>query len=419
VFKTLTFALFISTLITGCKEQSFSSKDSESSIILKKLNKSDYTSVISTLENKKESGNLSIEDRYLMASAFAIKGGMDVYSLFPLMEVELFHKRAIDWSELEEQRNPYGKFLINKTTSSASVEERKEAWQKYIEASLSAGVIEALEFDCTEYENEELCEDTRDRYEQLREDIKAENYYYSELDPYQLNKVKVKVDEVVAFTQHLSDSNDDDDFVYSEQIIFNDLEDHYRQMVTLDYKKDLFISGELKDEKSEIHQQLMKFLWSVYESIPLIQRLPKIDDNGQSTLNTVLEILKDNMSEDPTHEKSSKMIVMTLFFSVSSIFADSFDLQAVDSPISLGCNIKEKTLLGHLKILRDRVKYVRELGEMGLLDEHVSQDNFESIRNYLDTSEDSISETDKEKLFRSIRDYKIKNCGPSIFLLNS
>ncbi|MCO4753109.1 MAG: hypothetical protein KC478_01435 [Bacteriovoracaceae bacterium] len=413
--KCFTGVLTLLFLLTGCKEQSFSAKDSESSAVIKALNKSDYKSVISILERKEENEELSVEDQYIMASAFAIKGGMDIYSLFPLMEVELFHKRAIDWNELEEQKDPYSKFLTDNTSSNATVEEREKAWDNYVEASLATGTIEE-EFNCDVYEDRELCEYMHTQFEKVRENLEKGNFYYSDRDRFISGGEEARREEIYALTETLR--KESNDYSVEKYQITRDLETYYIEIVVFDYKRDKFISGELKDEGGQASKDIMKLIWRVYESIPLIQRLPKIDHQQQTTLTTVLDILKENMVENPSHEKSSKMIAMTLFFSIASIFADSFNLEAVESPLDIGCQIQEDKLVGHLDILKDRIEYVTKLSEMGLLKD-VPHEYFDGIREYLDSSNEHIGTEDKSRLLESIRTHKVRNCGPSIFLHNT
>lgn len=55
-----------------------------------------------------------MDSRFYLASVYAMKGNIDVYSLFPILKMRLFNAPVIQWSKLKDSRNPYIKHLKNK-----------------------------------------------------------------------------------------------------------------------------------------------------------------------------------------------------------------------------------------------------------------------------------------------------------------
>lgn len=422
MFKKLTMIMFFSLVLfvgTSCEEKSFSSKNNMKAQILKDLNKSEFNTVINKLESKSA---LSIDENYLLASAYAMKGGMSVYSLYPLLEMELFHKRALDWGDLDSQKNPYEKFLIKENVRRASHEEKLEAWESYLSDYKSVKQLTSLEYECLPNNHVEYCTELKMKLDVIRENIIGNKYEYTDDSDYALNDEARKLDEVEGFMDKqynlvYSDQDTGDNWEeQNEKIIALDrLGRFYKDIVVLDYKRDLFFAGE-EDKGSADSAKMMNFLWSVYESIPIIQRLPKINNLQQDALTTTLEILKENLKKEQNHEKSLKMIVMTLVFSMSSAFADSFELESVNNPFEMGCHMKEDKYISYYPLLRKRVEFLTTLGEEGLLDDEVSQETVAPVKAYLQSTSDVISVQEKSEILLSQKKFKINNCDPQIYL---
>lgn len=94
------------------------------------LNQSRPDEVISKLSVKKE---LSPRERYYLASAQSQRGGVDVFSLYNILEIQLFHKNALEWKDLSKEKNPYLKFIKSQENvdSEKRRKKREERWEKY------------------------------------------------------------------------------------------------------------------------------------------------------------------------------------------------------------------------------------------------------------------------------------------------
>ena len=417
-------------LTLSCKETSYDSDDIQSTSVIKNLNKQNVDEVIAELEGKP---NISSEETYYLASAYAIKGGMDIYAIYPIMEIELFHKRALDWDELDETKNPYKKFLREKKEKEVSAEEKKEAWDRYQAQFINQKKIQEL--DCFKYkEYSDFCFEQKEGFVQLYKRLENQEFLIVEdgeyLNPYDKERYAQEVYQytINKYNNYGNYETDYDSEFYIEdesgsqyhpsypkQHIISELESYYLKKIELMRQKQIFMLGK-DDNEQNSSIKMMNFFWGIYESIPVIQRLPIITHAEQKTLGKTLEILFDNLKQDIHHTKSAKMIVMILTFSLSSVFADSFELSAITSPMDMGCYLNAEKFLSYHGVLRDRLKFVTKMEEvLGPLANETSQ-SVSSIKAYLENTSEVLSTEEKDNFYAAREQFEVENCGPNIFL---
>lgn len=113
MFFILGFMLLVSF---SCSKRSskVTQASSETKIqTLEALNKKDVATVLRLTEDSED-----VDMKYYRASALAIKAHVDVYTLFPVLEMKVFGEPLISFSNSNKQENPYSKFFASMPTSS-------------------------------------------------------------------------------------------------------------------------------------------------------------------------------------------------------------------------------------------------------------------------------------------------------------
>lgn len=94
------------------------------------ITQGEYQKVIDQLEGKP---NLSARERNYLAAAYSQAGGIDVFSLYSVLEIQLFHKNVLQWDSIAQEKHPYRRFLETdrpSTSDQAVRQERQERlWQ--------------------------------------------------------------------------------------------------------------------------------------------------------------------------------------------------------------------------------------------------------------------------------------------------
>lgn len=460
VFMLLAISL---SVLGGCKEKSYEKKSNDNVYIVRSLNESNFETVIANLEDK---GKLTTKETFYLASAYAIKGGADIYSLYPIMEVLLFHRKAIDWDSLKNQKNPYVRFLRESKRIESSSEEKYAAWVKFKQDYLKFSNMSEDEIrkpDCknivkssdsllTQYCNTYLA-----RHEHMTDQFfknlhfnnsdndltwSIQEAYYESVEPiYDFSSKEVNVVELlIQLEKDLEDNlklkvdflsfKDFPKSTYESQServarayeIMNELEiihetigRYGEKTYELNQKKATFFSGGIPSGTKDSVKAL-NFIWSLYESIPLIQRLPKISLEQQDDITRALELLGKITDDGKYRMKSFQMMTLLMGFSFTSILADSTKLERVSQPMDFPCHMDQEKLVQYHPILHDRALFLAEIAE----DSGKLQDDEEKLLKQMKSQSSNfsriMSESAKAELFERVTGNKALNCGPTSYL---
>jgi hypothetical protein len=467
LIKVLSFLFICQLLFISCKETKYSVSENENASTIKELNSKNYSAVINKYSVKEDS--LTEEERYYYASAYAMKAGADIFAIYPILEIQLFHRSAIDWDELEAIKNPYEKFVKSDSKKAEfSVDKRKDAWLKYEEDFREYRGI-SDQFEC-ENKNEyiEECKILRDLFEEFLEKVISGKVIYVELVEGDLSEAQRLKEEVYQFYSQIvtPGTNERQNFYELVQKRYDEIVENKKSSLSLlkseegvevifdeaSYRKSIenldnnfliYVHSEIEeisyglyehleieaqlhadkkefllgvDDNSENSQMLMNLAWKMYESIPIIKRLPIITVEQQKELGRALEELKRNLLIAPDHNKSKGLMVLLLSFSFTSIFADSFELEAVKSPFELGCHLNGERFLDYHKIIIDRMTFLTELEEVypEVAIEYKKQ--LTDLKNYLRVEGDELTQEERDQFLMDRKAHELESCDASIYL---
>lgn len=431
--------------LVACKNETLEA-DKDKTTIVKELNTGRHENVISILENKEQ---LTQRERFYLASAYAIESGIDIYSIYPLMEIELFHKEALDWDQLKDQKNPYKKFLKEAPKSTSSDEKKQEAWLDYLSDYNRIHKVRKS-FDCQRFTSLfiQYCEQRLAIFEQkviqrifAPEDdqidiartmsyIDYENEVYDLIYNQQVSQWGFTLDEFNEATnsQYLTNENDyEPDIPYtnyfgfeSVQTFYNmfnsietELEDHVFHVLKLYYSKIRILDENTSSNNTSI--EMMNYLWNLYESIPIIQRLPVLSFKEQDSVTKTLDFLLESIKINNQDEKSIKLMIMSFTLSMSSMFADSFNLEAVTNPMEIGCHLKPEVAQTYLYLIDERIDFLDRLTEIYNTEDENVQAMVNDFRANIENFK-TVKSFNAQQFQESTTVNKLKNCDPTIYL---
>jgi len=108
-------------LLEGCGlSYNFSSEEDLSSLTKAQLllNQGMFDDAIVLLQQSLEKNPNNQEIKFYLASAYAGKGNISIFSLYPALAPHLFNKKFVDWESNTEFRNPYEHFIDDYWNSS-------------------------------------------------------------------------------------------------------------------------------------------------------------------------------------------------------------------------------------------------------------------------------------------------------------
>lgn len=400
--------IFLTVLVSfiSCNSKEYKSEDNSKADIVNSLNKGDTQKVISSLEGKE----LDPDEIFYLASAHATKGGIDIYSMYPLLELRLFHEKAINWGDINKTDNKYLKILEKRPDlKEKTPEERAEVWQNSEQVLKRRFKIDR-KIDCRDFTNFDTCENLGIKLEEVIE-VKIENATVeSGITEISYTDIQGYAYEVLGHNPNELDNN------YDEQIDISNIVNVYEAYISdrLEYEieKENFINPKTSAgfKESDSSLLLMNILWMTYEAIPLLKSLPEITVAGQDEITKAIDQLEKLRNNNQYKVKANTFIYSLSLFSLLSIYSSSFDLDKVESPTDLSCQFKAEAMVNNYPILRERFKVLLEHAK----EADLPQDILLSAKPYFDYFDNlpiEMTKEAKENFIRSVNADKEYNCS--------
>ncbi len=395
--NVLTVVLFV-TFVSCNKEY----KKSENSNVetVEALNQGSYQSVIDQFSSKK---NLSPRERYYLASAYSQSGGVDAYSLYSVMEIQLFHKKALEWSDLSKEKNPYLKFMKNQEGIDYEKRNSKRAarWEKYLpQIKLKNGIQDKPTF-----------EKIKETYSNLTaQEYEAADAYYNKM-----------ADKITAENLSIDDFDDawykavfdDPNIEMLRNVAGSELQMYYGQMVYLGIMKTRFLNPDQNQPLTgniQWEMLYMNILWNTYEAIPIMKKLPKLSNPQQEQLTLALEEYLLLIKTPKFKEVSLKSILILSGVSLLSIYSQSFDLEEVDSIQDLYCSFDPNMVLDNYGLIRKRILFLEEAYKSSGMNEEAYIKYKDQIEAYRKVLPEELTVEQRSHFIESIDKFKVDSC---------
>jgi hypothetical protein len=341
--RLLTYVLLV-TLI-GCETKEYKKNQNSNVDVVSDLNQGNSEKVIDKLQAKE---SLTSRERSYLASALSQKGGVDVYSLYPVLEMQLFRKNALEWSDLAKDKNPYMKFMknIENVDEKALLKKREARWEKNLKRKGPELIKPSLEsFEGTksveEYEANDIV--YKKKYEEIMQ---------SPLNAKEREAMWDRFIDSILLTRNLPIKE-------YEHLIY------YKNLSENETRKQAYLHPEKKvsDFKSNIGWEIlyMNLLWSTYEAISIMKQLPILEANQQDAISASLAEYK-KLTHDAEFEKVAVKNIMVLTgVSLLSIYKSSFALDEIKSMQDMLCTFEPNVIIENYQLIRNRVIFLAEV----------------------------------------------------------
>lgn len=399
--RFLTIALIL--IIAGCEKKQFRKNDNSNVETVEELNQGDYQSVIDRTGDKKD---LSGRERYYLASAYAMSGGVDVYSLYAVMEIQLFHKRALDWSNLSKEKNPYLKFMKNQEGIDYEKRQAKRLarWEKYLpKIKEKMGYREVPSYEDMIANEDCYCANaTREEYAAAIKKLEEKSE--------EVNKLEAYPDDIDdAWNDAVFDENG---MIYDS--VLGHLQYFYFYKVYLQSRKHAYLvpkqGGEDVFGNVPWEMVYMNILWNTYEAIPLMKKLPTLSLDQQGQVTKSLEEYAKLLKKKEFKEVSIKNLMILTSVSLLSLYKESFDLDEVDSIQDLYCSFDPMVMMDNYSLIRSRLVFLTKAYK----DSGIDAEEIKKYQAQLDAIEKTLplelTQEQRQNHIQGVEKFKMDSC---------
>ena len=406
LYRFLTPVLMLAIL--GCDSKEYKKSSNSNIDLVSELNSGNSKVVISKLTSK---NSLSPREQYYLASAYSSEGGIDVFSLYSVLELQLFRKNALEWSDISKEQNPYLRFM--KTQEGINQEDRKkkrkERWAQY-EPRIIARNNFRLE--------KPSLEDLKKEDQWATESVTLEKYAVADAF------CGKKFEEIMKLPQDLDRRSEAWDefeniFVYREKSEENPvgrefmlLTDHYSSRIRFETMKANYLHPE--NQKSifggvKWEMLYMNILWNTYEAIPIMKQMPTLTDAQQENVSKAPEEYRKLLHVPEFKDVAIKNLSVLAGVSLLSIYNSSFDFDEVQDATDLMCTFQAQSLVTNYSLIRKRILFladiIEEPGEIKELAQYRDQ-----IKAFKDSFPEELAPEQSEKYFSDIEEFRLKSC---------
>lgn len=413
--SSIVLAVILFLSFPSCTKQ-YHKAENENIRTVERLNEGNYASVISELGP--EANTLGSDKRYYLAAAYSQEGNVDLHSLYHVMEIQLFHKKALEWSDISKDKNPYLKFL--KGQSGVDLDKRttklQKNWDKY-ESRLKIKMGFHEKKSLKEINSRGL-NASQQIYDKVDSDLAKKTQEIILLD---LEKMDIPPEEFFGSNDLPGKRrfllrkfiNEYGERWSTERSVGHELAWHYASVMDLEEAKHNFLYPKKKsDQFNSVKWEIvyMNILWNTYEAIPIMRRLPTLTFNQQDSVTKALDLYFSLLDNPEYKEVAFKNIIVLSSVSLLSIYKDSFDLESVTSVQDLLCWFDPVGLLDNYSLIHKRLFFLQDSIEKSgfrFKDHENYKVNLEAIKKDLP---ENLSEFERERYIKSVDDYKVDSC---------
>lgn len=385
--------------LVGCETKEYKKSDNSNVDIVTDLNHGKSDNVISKLSAKSD---MTPRERSYLASALSQKGGVDVFSLYPILEMQLFRKNALEWSDLSKEKNPYLKFMKSQdgVDYEKRMKKREERWTKYLP--------QIMEKNGIKHEKPTL-EILRENAPNLTEEEYAKADAYFEKEAKEVlklaNDLEIRMD---AMYKVLEESTNKQTVPYGTWELGNYYVD-YVQLETLKYNY-LHPEEKASGQFSNVHWEMlyMNILWNTYESIPLMKQMPSLNQEQQESVTEALEQYKQLINDKEFGKVAMKNIIVLAGVSLMSVYKTSFDLDEINSIQDLMCSFEPQALTDNYGLIRKRIIFLSEtIKDSGVEGIDKYKDKVEEMKSQLP---EDLTQEQKDRYLQGVEKFKLDSC---------
>jgi hypothetical protein len=389
----------------ACEKQ-YKKSQNKNVEIVQELNSGNFTEVIANLEGRT---NLTSREKYYLASSYSRNGGVDVFSLYSILEIQLFHKNALEWSDLSKDKNPYLKFM--RTQEGVDKKARKVKREKKWEENLPEIMRRHSYYPLMTYEEMSSrgvqSSITKEEFDEIHTYLKEKYLEIKNMD-ISLKDKDEKIFNIVCIYPVTDVSHN------AKNSVCTNLKFQYFDVLYLDDLKDRYVNPEKRTDANfsdaEWEMTLMNVLWNTYEAIPLIRKLPTLTLEQQGEITKSLDLYSELTTSSKFKDVSLKNVAILSGVSLLSIYKESFDLEGVNSIHDLYCDFNPITLMEYYPLIRKRLIFLSEVASKVDYQDSGYQTYKEKIQNLKEKLPETLSEFQKRHYQESVKDFQLSKC---------
>jgi hypothetical protein len=408
LYRTLTAVMLIA--LAGCEKQYKKSQNDDVAVV-QNLNTGSYGEVISELTGR---SSLTPREKYYLAGAYSRSGGVDVFSLYSIMEIQLFHKNALEWSDLSKDKNPYLKFMKTQegVDQKARKAKREKKWSENLpEIMKRNNFVPVMTFEEVPDVLPNAKDITKEEFDEIESRLKAK---FVEVEKLEI-PVYDKSDMIYDFKcDYPAVQISPGQYNYSKNSVCYELRYQFGDTLVLNDMKDRYLNPEKRNDSvfsdEEWEMTLMSVLWNTYETIPLMRKMPTLTEEQQLEVSKSLELYSEIMNDDKFKDVSIKNIAILSGVSLLSLYKESFELDSINSIQDLYCDFNPDVLMKNYGLIRKRLIFLSEVAQrVDVLDPEYEQyrTKIEDIKAKLP---ESLDIQQQEHYRQSVKDFQLSRC---------
>jgi hypothetical protein len=395
-------------MLLGCQGKEYKKPSNDNISIIEDLNKGNPEAVIMKLQGVE---NISARERYYLASAYSSQGGVDVFSLYSVLELQLFRKNALEWSDLSKEQNPYLRFMrsqegVNQETRQ---KKREERWARF-----EARLIETNNFRLTK----PTIDDVKSAESYDRHKITQELYDRAD------RILAKKFDEIMKLPQDLDErslawDNFENLSIYTQEegeeiagIEYMTLAQHYSSRIRFETMK----ANYLHPEKSgnvfgnvKWEMIYMNVLWNTYEAIPIMKQMPTLSVVQQEKVTSALTEYRKLLRDPEFRPVALKNLAVLVGVSILSIYKESFEFDEIQDAQDLMCSFSPDAIVNNYRLIRQRILFLSEVLEESSGIQEIQQYK-PQIQAFRDSLAEELSQDQKDRYFSDVDVFKLRSC---------
>lgn len=420
-------AIFVTALLCGCGEKSY--KKTSNSKLVDFLNAGNPNEVISRVHPETTSTN----EKYWLASAYAMRGRVDVMNLYPMLEMYLFNRSAWNWDELDDVKDPYRKFLDRASRSDErSIQEREEAFKEFEPRLRSRFRMEADTPTCEEAQSEYSTSGSFILDRQRYSEILAE--YQAALDK-AINHPETVDTSSIYFPEYVYIGNSAANRAESNCRFH--LSEVFNNRIKFYMARYRFISGRTRPinpqdpTTAEINWEniAMEILWHTYEAVPFLQRIPVVTIENQFDVSQAIRLMLDLKDNTFYRPRALKSILYWASVSILSIYRAGFNFEQASSMKAMYCSYDMGKTLEYYSVIRERLRTLKAVfieyqkdqlnspRSMTERERNQQREENEKIENYLEqvgrglqNSPETLSVFEEAAIVEGFKEKQLENC---------
>src|SRR3989339_664887 len=360
---------FLMIFSCGAKSEKTKIEKRDDSAIIRALNANNYEHALLLIEKELALDPKNLELSYLKVQALSEKASIDIYSLFPIVKMKLFDVAMTEWSDINKYTKKSQDDLQEAITEGGTVSSIDELDAN--EEKIKSTPLETITYT-TAIEiqiGEDKYEKTTESYDVYGNSNAVTSTYFQKMcwatiiiesplffgmDRY-FEYVGGQVDNSSSQADNCKEilGPQLEAFPENEQNLKREIKRAALQMI--DHRR-------IQLDKKKNGEQIIKLAYALFESIPIIKKVPDLEDKNAEIVYTALELLENIRQKTRREERLGKngrqQIGLLAGYLILGSIKESLFLEEINAPTDLLCQIRAEKVIKNYKNFLTGFRYL-------------------------------------------------------------